>query len=205
VATAAELIAQVTPYTKTGIARMQAMVDSLAAIDQNNIPGDVVECGVWKAGNIILARKLSPHRVCWLYDTFTGMTEPGDVDVRQDGGRPPRKTGWCAAPVGEVVEILWRTGVLDGILTRFVIGDVCNTLREHENVPDKIALLRLDTDWYASTKIELEVLYPKLQPGGILIVDDYGHWQGARKAVDEYFGKDYPKTMIDYTACLIRK
>ena len=204
-----DIIESVIPFTKTGHARVQAMADALAEIDANEIPGDIVECGVWKAGNIILARKLSPNRVCWLYDTFAGMTEPGEFDLHRGGPSAidwyKIKPDWCAVSVGEVVTILRDNHVLDGKLTRFVIGDVIQTLLELDNLPDKIALLRLDTDWYASTLVELQILYPRLERGGILIVDDYGHWQGSRKAVDEYFGADHPKTMIDYTACLIRK
>lgn len=200
-----DLIAQVTPYTKTGRERMQAMINACIAIDEKEISGDIVECGVWKAGNIIIARKLSPNRVCWLYDTFTGMTEPQDVDIHHDGWAAKHKPGWCAASVEEVTEILADNRVLDNRLTRFIIGDVIQTLLVRENLPEKIALLRLDTDWYASTLVELQILYPRLERGGFLIVDDYGHWQGARRAVDEYFGDDFPKTMIDYTACLIQK
>ena len=70
---------------------------------------------------------------------------------------------------------------------KFIKGDVCETLKEPDNVPDQISVLRLDTDWYESTKAELEILYPKLSNKGVLIIDDYGHWEGARKAVDEYF------------------
>ena len=66
-------------------------------------------------------------------------------------------------------------------------GMVENTLLNKDNIPDQISLLRLDTDFYESTKIELEILFPKLVPGGILILDDYGYWSGARKAIDEYF------------------
>lgn len=186
------------------------MIEAVLEIDRNNIPGDIVECGVWKAGNIIAARKLSPKRVCWLYDTFTGMTKPGPDDVNRRGISAltlfaQATEAWECASLAEVQDILARHDVLDDNLTRFVVGDVCQTLIDKANLPDRIALLRLDTDWYASTLVELAVLYPRLEHGGILIVDDYGHWQGARKAVDEYFGADYPKTMIDYTACLIRK
>jgi hypothetical protein len=66
----------------------------------------------------------------------------------------------------------------------FIEGKVENTIPL--NMPRKIALLRLDTDWYQSTKHELIHLFPLLQRNGVLIIDDYGHWEGARKAVDEY-------------------
>lgn len=88
----------------------------------------------------------------------------------------------------------------------FIKGKVEDTLRDERNLPEKIAVLRLDTDWYESTKVELEVLYPRLRPGGVLIIDDYGYWQGARKAVDEYFA-DRPVLLhrIDHTCRVMVK
>ncbi len=198
------------PYTKTGPERIAAMAAAVKAVE--GIEGDIVECGVWRGGNIILARKLAPERICWLYDTFAGMPEPDPVDINRSGkpamqGYETRKAagiGWCAASLDEVIGYLQETGTYNPHKLRFVEGDVLETL--HQYPPEKIALLRLDTDWYASTKAELEVLYPRLQPGGILIVDDYGHWMGAQRAVKEYFGKDMPAfTWIDYTAIQIVK
>lgn len=209
-----DLAATVAPFTKSGPERIAGMIDALRRIDEDRIVGDIVECGIWRGGNIILARKLSPDRVCWLYDTFTGMTEPGEFDVKRSGAaaitsyRKKEDLGqrWAAASVAEVKDILRQTQTLDEDRLRFIVGDVAVTLRDPLNLPDAISLLRLDTDWYASTKVELEVLYPRLVPGGILIIDDYGHWLGARKAVDEYLGataKDL--TMIDYTAAMLVK
>jgi len=70
---------------------------------------------------------------------------------------------------------------------KLIEDDVAVTLNESKHLHEKIAILRLDTYWYDSTKIELETLYPLLEPGGVLIIDDYGHYSGARKAVGEYF------------------
>lgn len=211
-ATDAELFASIGPYTKSSVARLAAMAGAIRSIDREGILGDIVECGIWRGGNIILARILSPGRICWLYDTFNGMTRPRSIDRTRSGGsaleKYIRKTEhgqfWAAASVGEVRGIFDHMGVLNDDRLIFIEGDVEVTLKDPENVPDKIALLRLDTDWHDSTKIELEVLYPKLVPGGYLIVDDYGHWMGARKAVDDYLGS-IPRTPIDYTAILIRK
>lgn len=209
-----EAAALAEPYTRTGAKRRAAMVAAVRKIDREQIPGDVVECGVWLAGNIIIARRLSPDRICWLYDTFTGMTEPGVEDTTRSGGKALDRyrshkeagQGWCAASEKQVRQALWETGTLDDSRIRFVVGDVGETLLQPENRPRQIALLRLDTDWYASTKLELEILYPLLSPGGVLIVDDYGHWQGARKAVDEYFGMKGPRLeQIDYTAVMLVK
>lgn len=202
------------PYTKTGPERIAAMAAALKRINKQNIPGVVVECGVWKGGNIILARLLSPKRVCWLYDTFDGMTEPTDIDISRKGAsalksyRKKERRGdkWAAVTLDEVCANLETMGVLDFDRLHFVVGKVEDTLRYECNLPEQIALLRLDTDWYESTKVELEVLYPRLVPGGILIVDDYGHWAGARKAVDEYFDHRSPKMQqIDYSAIQIVK
>ena len=88
----------------------------------------------------------------------------------------------------------------------FIVGDVCITLLEKNNLPDKISLLRLDTDWYKSTKTEMEILYPLLSNKGVLIVDDYGHWRGSKQAVDEYFsGQNIDIKTIDYTGIKIIK
>lgn len=182
------------------------MMAALAEIGDRRVAGDVVECGVWKAGNIILARKLVPDRVCWLYDTFTGMTLPdGEIDQKGKGSRkqPEAWLGKMAVSVAEVRANLNRFGVLDDTKLRFVVGDVIETLPTTR--PERIALLRLDTDWYASTAAELRWLYPLLSPGGILIVDDYGYWLGARRAVDDYFDRSVVIEQIDCTAVRVRK
>jgi len=193
---------------------MDAMAAALDWIDKEGIPGDIVECGVWRGGNIILSRMLSPNRICWLYDTFDGMTMPEDID-RTRGGRKAidsylgkKKPGgkWAAVTVEDVRANLHNTGTLDDDHLRFVEGKVEDTLLNKKNLPDQIALLRLDTDWYASTKIELEVLYPRLMKRGILIIDDYGHWLGARQAVDDYFINAPPIfAPIDYSAVMLTK
>lgn len=204
----AHLIDAIRPYTKASIERLDAMRAALSLIDLNDIAGDVVECGVWRAGHIIMARKLSPLRVCWLYDTFDGMTPAGEFDKKADGKSvKPKKLGrkWAACSVDEVKANLRETETYDERFLRFVVGSVEQTLLVEANLPDKIALLRLDTDWYESTKIELEVLYPRLQSGGVLIVDDYGHWLGARKAVDDYFHGGAALTKIDYTGVMMEK
>jgi hypothetical protein len=208
------LIAEVGPYSKSGPARLHSMGRALLRVDDYGVPGDIVECGVWRAGNIILARRLCPTRVCWLYDTFDGMTQPGKFDVKPSGKRAidsfqrkaDRNGKWAAVSIDEVRANLAETATLDDRFLRFVQGPVETTLLDETKLPHSIAVLRLDTDWHASTKIELEVLYPRLMPGGYLIVDDYGHWLGARKAVDEYFGDAMPKLKrVDYSCVMMSK
>lgn len=192
-------------YTKSGVERINCMVESLIEIEERGVQGDVVECGVWRGGNIVLARKYAPSRVCWLYDTFTGMTLPTEHDQKPKYKDKPLEDwiGHAAASLEEVREVLTQFEVLDEDKLRFVVGDVVETLPKSR--PEKIALLRLDTDWYESTAAELQWLYPLLEPGGILIVDDFGHWPGARKAVLEYFRGTVRFEPIDYTAVRVRK
>jgi predicted O-methyltransferase YrrM len=94
------------------------------------------------------------------------------------------ETGWCYASLDQVSQNFAAAG-LSTKTSHFVKGDVMETLKD--NLPEQISVLRLDTDWYESTRFELEVLYPRLSKGGVLIIDDYGHWSGSRKATDEYF------------------
>ena len=202
-------------YSMASVPRLINTVKSCRYVVENEIAGDFVECGVWRGGNGILAKKLfekmGSDKNVWMFDTFPGMTKPTSVDVRagtkisaQNQFAESQKgdyTDWCYASLNEVKQNCSDSS-LDVRAFRFVEGDICKTLLLPDNVPNKIIILRLDTDWYESTKIELEVLYPRLNNSGVLIIDDYGHWEGARKAVDEYFSSATYKPLfnvIDYT------
>ncbi len=210
------IITQCAPYTMTSIERLAALLNAMTYVTENKIPGDIVECGVWRGGSMMLiARSLLAHgdtsRNLYLYDTFEGMPAPTNRDKSLEGlpadqllSREPRNTGiWCYATIEDVRENLLSTGYPKDKI-HLIKGKVEDTIPGV--IPDKIALLRLDTDWYESTKHELHFLFPLLDPAGILIIDDYGHWQGARAAVDEYF-KEQKKTVylhrVDYTARLL--
>ena len=198
------------PYTMTSIERMYAVYKSVEYICKNNIPGDWVECGVWKGGSSMMAALSFKHfnkfRDLWLYDTFEGMSEATKEDVSWQGekGKDYKEPEWPG--VQEVQFNMDSTGynntgiAINSKHIRYVIGKVEDTL--HKTTPVRIAILRLDTDWYKSTLYELQQLYPLLISGGVLIIDDYGHWEGARKAVDEYFesiGVFPMLNRIDYT------
>jgi hypothetical protein len=143
-----------------------------------------------------------------LYDTFAGMTRPTDAD-RDPAGEAAMKrwtaeqqegfNTWCYAPIEEVRRNVLSTGYPEGLI-ELVKGDVEQTIPAR--IPERIALLMLDTDWYASTRHELQHLFPLLVSRGVLIIDDYGHWSGAKKAVDEYFresGVSLLLNRIDYS------
>lgn len=207
-----DLVEAIRPYTKSTKARMQAMFNCLQTVDRQKIIGDIVECGVWRGGNVMMARRILPDRIAWLYDTFDGMTVPDPLlDVKPDGERAIDRynlkknggTKWDAVEFDEVVDYFKTLGLIDN--TVWIKGPVEFTLLASVP-PERIAVLRLDMDWHLPTKVALDVLYPHLVPGGFLIVDDYGHWVGCRKAVDEYFinGKP-PMKEIDYTCVVFRK
>jgi hypothetical protein len=194
--------------------RLHALCSAVRYIEQAGIEGAVVECGVWRGGSMMaVARTLtnlgSTHRDLYLFDTFEGMPEPGPHDVALTGETAKRLLErsdrteddrvWCYAPIERVANALNLTGYPNRLL-HLIPGLVEETLATA--APERIALLRLDTDWYESTRQEMHVLFPRLARGGVLIIDDYGHWQGARRAVDEYVNSHQLKLFlhsIDYT------
>ena len=194
-----ELYRRVDDYTMTTPPRIYALARAVEYVAAREIPGAIVECGVWRGGSMMAAaltllRLGVIDRDLYLFDTFMGMTPPSDEDVRGSGERAadllaaegPESDIWAIASLEDVRDAVLGVGYpVERI--HFVKGPVEETLPAR--APDEIALLRLDTDWYASTKHELVHLYPRLARGGVLILDDYGYWQGARRAVDEYLSE----------------
>ena len=201
-------------FTMTSVERGYSLYKSVEYIVKNNIPGDFVECGVWKGGScMLMAMALEKfgdrERKIYLYDTYEGMPKPTEEDIISWNGRSVLEKweedksgkkdnfGSWAVGLDEVKENISRINYPRTNLI-FVPGDVAETLKKVK--PENISLLRLDTDWYASTVEELETLYPLLVEKGVLIIDDYGHFDGARKAVDEYFqNRTILLNRIDYT------
>jgi hypothetical protein len=149
----------------------------------NNIPGDIVECGVWKGGMCkaaLLAQSgFENPRQVWAYDTFEGMTEAGVYDTNSiNDTNAHLLTGTNVASLETVQAYLGLVGIT------YVVGDCRKTVLEQR--PDKISVLRLDVDWYENTKACLEALYPRLSVGGVLLIDDYPFWPGCVKAIQEY-------------------
>lgn len=207
-----EVIQKVKPYTMTSPERIVSLMRAVEYIKKNDIAGSVVECGVWKGGSMMAAllklKSYNENREVYLYDTYEGMSAPIEYDksFRNESAQEAynvQSDYWerikCISSLEEVQRNLASTGYPSRKI-HFIKGKVEDTIPN--TIPDKIAILRLDTDWYESTLHELQHLYPKLQTGGILIIDDYGHWQGCRKAVDEYFETHNIKmylSRIDYT------
>lgn len=196
--------------TMTPIERLFTTFDACKHVFLQGTPGAFAECGVWRGGHAILAKSLfhlwGDSRDVYLYDTYSGMTTPSHDDVEHLTNISALRlfrTNWLSCSLEEVQKGFLETQTpLDNV--HFIEGDVCATLLVPSNLPTQISVLRLDTDWYASTRAGVRTLYPLVVTGGLLIVDDYGHWQGARKAIDEYF-LNFPKPYfhyIDYT-CIV--
>jgi O-methyltransferase len=206
----AEILRAVRPWTLTSAERIYALIQAVRYVGANGIAGAIVECGVWKGGSMAaVARTLlqmqDVSRDLYLFDTFEGMSEPSAKDVDYSG-KPANEvmeenSGFkCAdAPLERVKEVLYGTGYPKERI-HFVQGKVEDTIPG--GAPEAISLLRLDTDWYESTKHELVHLFPRLVKAGVIIIDDYGHWKGSRQACDEYFVENRVPILlnrIDYT------
>ena len=189
-------------FTMTSPERVVALCDATRYLSRNGITGDFVECGVWRGGSMMAAARTlleegDTTRDLFLYDTYTGMTDPTEQD-RDNRGRAAStgmqrygrddagNSNWCYATIEDVQSNMMAVGYPQA-RCHYVKGPVEETIPD--TMPEHIALLRLDTDWYQSTAHELEHLFPLLVPGGVLVIDDYGHWEGCRRAVDEYLDK----------------
>jgi hypothetical protein len=205
--------------------------DAITYILKNNIEGDIIECGV-DSGNFehIWINELMKNNVVrdiYLYDTFGGLVEPTEFDytcketklysmnkdevytIWKNQVIDEKLNGWCYTPLDKVKQRLNSTGYPQNNL-HYVVGDVMETLKDKKTIPEKIAILRLDTDWYESSKYELEQMYDNVVTGGVIIFDDYYHWNGQRKATDEFFSSrnieyDFVDLGNQQTAAIIKK
>jgi hypothetical protein len=195
---AKEIVRAVRPWTMTGADKVYALIQAVRYVTRHRIPGDVVECGVWRGGSMQAAARTllamnDTSRDLHLFDTFEGMPAPSERDVRRSDERTAEE---LLAEEERERSLVWAVATLEDVREgfaqipypseriHFVKGRVEDTIPGH--APERISILRLDTDWYESTRHELEHLYPRLSPGGVLMLDDYGYWEGAREAVDEF-------------------
>lgn len=213
--TSIAVIRSVQPYTMTSVERIFALIQAVEYVVRAGIPGDMVECGVWQGGSMMavaqtLQRLGDTDRDLYLFDTYEGMPQPTEADVDYSGNSAAvefetmKKTAdssdWCYASIEQVQQNLASTGYPMARIN-LIKGKVEDTIPVQ--APEKIAILRLDTDWYESTQHELIHLFPRLVEGGVLIIDDYGHWQGSRRATDEYLAEHKIPLLlnrVDYTA-----
>lgn len=209
------------PFTMTSVERMYALYQSVNYVLDNQIPGDFVECGVWRGGSAMMIAHVLKHRgvrnrKIFLFDTFEGMPQATKEDedfagkqaseIMEENTGNKNATIWCLADLADVKANMAKTG-LNPNQIEYVKGMVEDTIPNAADI-GQISLLRLDTDWYESTRHELVHYFPKVSKNGVVIIDDYGHWKGSRKAVDEYFSEKglHPLLQrIDYTGRLLIK
>jgi len=171
--------------------RVKALTKAIHYIVDNDVPGDFVECGTWRGGLAALMLhyiRITEDKRLYIYDTFEGMPQPGE----NDGGyakmmyreNTENDGGWCKAGIDLVKSVLQQVNPSYSDVCHLVKGKVEDTL--DLIAPQTISLARLDTDWYESTKKELEVLYPRVSSGGYVLIDDYSDWNGCKQAVNEY-------------------
>jgi O-methyltransferase len=202
-------IEKVLPYTMTSSERLFGLVEAVKYISKHKVEGDIVECGVWKGGSMlaiaeVLSKLKNTQRQLFLYDTFEGMAPPTSEDMRYDDleadamlqsdANKEKNLVWAYSTLDEVKSTMAQTNYPSSNI-HYIKGKVEDTIPSI--IPGKISLLRLDTDWYESTKHELIHLFPRLEQGGVLIIDDYGYWKGARKAVDEYFEENNIRILLN--------
>jgi predicted O-methyltransferase YrrM len=196
----ARLYRTVRPYTMSGNSRLRGLYSAVQQVVAGNVPGDVVECGTARGGSAALLglalKEAHAERTLWVFDTFAGIPPPTSADPDQDIAA--LYTGDFRGELGEVEELFRRLGIRDR--ARLVKGLFQDTVPRCDVGP--IAVLHLDGDWYESVKVCLDHLYDRVSPGGVIQIDDYGHWEGARKAVDEFMVARRltgPLRYLDYT------
>jgi hypothetical protein len=195
-----QLYRTVRPYTMSSNARLRGLYRAVKHAVKSGVPGDVVECGTARGGSAALMgltlKRLGANRTLWVFDTFEGLPPPTEADPDFQIAR--RYTGKCRGEIEEVSALFDRLGILPE--ARLVKGLFEETLPRTDT--GLVAVLHLDGDWYESVKVCLDHLYDKVSPGGVIQIDDYGHWEGARKAVDEFLaerGINNELVFLDYT------
>ena len=196
----ARLYRTVRPYTMSGNTRLRGLHAAVRRVTARGIPGDVVECGTARGGSAALMglalKEAGAARTLWVFDTFEGIPAPTVADP--DHEIAALYTGAFRGGLEEVQDLFRRLGILDR--AKLVKGLFQDTVPRSD--VRAIAVLHLDGDWYDSVKVCLEHLYDRVSPGGVIQIDDYGHWQGARKAVDEFMAARHitvPLRYLDYT------
>jgi O-methyltransferase len=202
----------VRPYTLVSPERMQSLFRLALRIERERVAGDVMECGVCNGGTAAILARSATHsrlnRTVWLFDSFQGMPQTAPQDGTSfDGHAPEEHIGKVVGDVSRVNEVLRLVRADMGRL-RIVPGWFQDTFPTISPSISQIALLNIDADWHESVKLCLEMFYDRVVSGGFISFDDYGHWPGCRKAVDEFFQHrqlSHKLHEVDYTARWIQK
>lgn len=174
------LIGSVTDYTMSGPDRLNKLIDLAEYCNSANVPGDFVECGSYKGGSsAVLSRYLDNQRHLWIYDSFKGMPETTAID----GEIAKKCVGLCAADIDDVIEIMNKVGTQS---SQYTIAKGWFVDSFQGTLPETVALLHCDADWYESVMLVLETFYDRIPDGGCVILDDFGFWEGCREAFYDF-------------------
>lgn len=213
------LFKKVYPYTMSGYKRLSNIYELSKKIEEEKIKGSFVECGVWKGGSAAimayLANKTGSSRKIWLFDSFEGLPEPTEADgiiaksyAENRAGGKLLTINKCVGSLEDVEKIFFQILKINPNNIVIKKGWFQDTLQKERKNIGPIAILRLDGDWYESTKCCLDNLYDNVMSGGYIIIDDYGHWEGAKKALEQFFiDRNIKPNLIkvDYTAIYFKK
>jgi O-methyltransferase len=167
-------------YTMLSSRRGRALYRLAADAVTRGVPGALVDCGVWNGGSTVLMAAGAPERDVWAFDSFEGLPVPGPLD----GDESQAYAGDCVGSEAKVHEAFERFGRPEHLHVR--AGWFEDTLPGTAEEIGEVAVLHCDGDWYDSVRLTLDVLYPRVSPGGVVVIDDYGTWPGARRATDDY-------------------
>jgi O-methyltransferase len=199
------IVYRVKEYTAVFVPRLVTLYKLSEEVNRLSLPGDFVECGVYNGGSAAImasfCEKTELKRNIWLFDSFEGLPKP----TEKDGERAPDYEGWCHGDLAKVKKVFQLMGIPQGCIV-VVKGWFQDTFPTVE-VP-RIAILHIDADWYESVKLCLEKFYDCVQPGGYIVLDDYGDWPGCKKATDEFIkarALDVKLIQVDYTGFYFQK
>jgi O-methyltransferase len=189
-------------YTMLSSRRARALHRLAARAAARGVPGALVDCGAWNGGSSLLLADGAPGRDVWAFDSFEGLPEPGPLDGSESTGCG----GACVGSEAKVRECFAHHG--DSAHLHIRAGWFEDTLAPAAAEIGDIAVLHCDGDWYESVRLTLDVFYPRVSPGGYVVIDDYGTWPGARRAADELrraAGDRAPLHRVDHTGRWWRK
>lgn len=185
------LLIAVEDHTLLDPKRLRSLWKLVHDVRRRGVTGDIVECGSYKGGSSALLRSaMGPGRKLWIYDSFQGLPEPSE----KDGAHASGFSGNFQASADDVIEILNETGAR---IDQYVLIGGWFEESFSQTLPERVALLHCDSDWYESVLLVLETFYPLMPDGACVVLDDFGHWEGCRMAFFEFCENNRERPLIE--------
>jgi O-methyltransferase len=185
------LVNRLKAYTMCDFERIKSLIDLSLYLNSRQVEGDFVECGTYKGGSAaVLSRYMGSERHLYLYDSFKGMPPTSD----KDGAEAAKWVGEFQGTVEDVREAMKLVSTDDSRYT-IIEGWFENTFRE--TLPEKVAFLHCDADWYNSVTLVLDTFYPLISEGGCVVLDDFGYWEGCREAFYDFCVRHNEKPLLE--------